>query len=258
MRPILALSCMLLLAGSSFVLLASAADLSVEGTGFVLRQDGQTFKSQDLLGAEIDLGEGHWLRIDAVRIDPVDPDILLHSFSTRDAQNGWHNPCTVDRNGKQEGFPLPGRWDDAGRFHSGPDFIAVTCTDGAQAKCVRFGYKPWKTSKDGRSLVPLYEACVRMVRADYCGDGTATTLDGTAVEIFDDHGVWQPDRLPGFRFEAGWTPTGAVCVRHTRIPKNVSLDDLVRRCPRLAVVVGESCDEEEARRRGAVLFNASR
>ncbi|MCL1633346.1 ADYC domain-containing protein [Luteimonas sp. SX5] len=256
MRPVLACLCVwLALAGA---MPASAADLSVEGTGFVLHQDGRTFKSQELMSAEIELGGGHWLRIDAVRTDPADPDILLHSFSTRDARSGWHNPCTVDRNGKQEGFPLPGRWDDAGRFHVNSDFIAITCTDGAQAKCVRFGYKPWKTSSDGRSLVPLYEACVRMVRADYCGDGATATSDGTPVEIFDGHGVWQPDRLPGFVFEAGWTHAGAVCVRHTRIAKNLGLDELVKRCPRLASAVGDICDEQEARRRGAVLFNASR
>ncbi len=51
-------------------------------------------------------------------------------------------------------------------------------------------------------MVPLYEACVRMTRADYCGDGATATRDGTAVEIFDDQGVWTADNLPGFRFEA--------------------------------------------------------
>ena len=248
---------MLLLAGGG-VLPASGADLTVDGTRFVLRENGRTLRSQDLIGAEIDLGDGNWLRIDAVRVDPVDADILLHSFSTRDAQQGWHNPCIADRSGHREGFPLPGRWDDAGRFHPGSEYIAITCTDGAQAKCVRFGYKPWKNSADGRSLVPLYESCIRMTRADYCGDGTATTRDGTEVEIFDDHGVWTPDNLPGFRFEAGWTPQGAVCVRHTRIPQNIGLEQLAQRCPRLADAIGEMCDEDEARRRGAVLFNASR
>ncbi len=246
-----------LLAGSG-LLPASADGLSVEGTGFVLKQDGRTLRSPDLIGAEIDLGNDHWLRIDDVRTDPADPDILLHTFSTRDALSDWHNPCTADRNGKREGFPLPGRWDENGRFHPGPEYIAVTCTDGAQAKCVRFGYKPWKTPPRGGTMVPLYEACVRMVRADYCGDGVSATRDGTAVEIYDDQEVWTPDNLPGFRFEAGWTPQGAACVRRTRIAENLSLEEVAKRCPRLADAVGEVCDEQEARRRGAVLFNKSR
>lgn len=223
MRPIFAVACVWVFLAGGGLPSASAADLSVEGTSFVLRQDGRLLRSLDLIGAEIDLGEDHWLRIDAVHADPADPEILLHRFSTRDARGGWHNPCVADR--QQEGFPLPGRWDDAGRFHPGSEYIAITCTDGAQAKCVRFGYKPWKASADGRSLVPLYEACVRMVRGDYCGDGAATTRDGTAIEIFDGHGIWQPDRLPGFRFEAGWTPQGAVCVgiresRRTSVSNN--------------------------------------
>lgn len=246
-----------LLAGGG-LLPASADGLSVEGTRFVLKQEGRILRSPDLIGAEIDLGGGHWLRIDAVRTDPADPDILLHTFSTRDALNDWHNPCVGDRSGKREGFPLPGRWDENGRFHPGPEYIAVTCTDGAQAKCVRFGYKPWKKPPRGGAMVPLYEACVRMTRADYCGDGVTATRDGTPVEIFDDQGVWTPDNLPGFRFEAGWTPQGAVCVRRTRIPENLSLEELAKRCPRLADAIGTICDEAEARRRGAVLFNKSR
>lgn len=245
------------LAGSS-QLPASAAELSVEGTAFVLRQEGRTLRSPDLVGAEIELGEGHWLRIDAVRVDPDDPDILLHTFSARDPQNDWHNPCVADRTGKREGFPLPGQWDARGRFHPGSDVIAITCADGAQAKCVRFGYKPWQPTPRGGFMVPLYEACVRMTRADYCGDGSTATRDGTPIEIYDDQGVWAAPSTPGFRFEAGWSPQGAVCVRHTRISENLSLQELAERCPRLADAIGDACDETEARRRGAVLFNASR
>lgn len=251
----IALAALLLAGGSPS---ASATGLTVEGTGFALRQNGRVLTSPDLVGAEIDLGGGHKLRIDAVRRDPVDPDILLHTFSTRDAIGDWHNPCIADRSGKREGFPLPGRWDETGHFHPSQDFIAITCTDGAQAKCVRFGYKPWKATPRGGPMVPLYEACVRMARADYCGDGNATTRDGTQVEIFDDQGVWTPDNLPGFRFEAGWTAQGAVCVRHTRVPENLTLEGLVVRCPRLAEAAGAVCDEAEARRLGAVLFNKSR
>jgi len=259
MRLIKAIVCVCVALAGSQALPASADDgLSVSGTSFVLRQDDRTLRSADLVGAELDLGNGQWLRIDAVRVDPKDSDILLHQLSTRGTHGAWHNLCSADRHGKQEGFPLPGRWDEQGRFQLSDQYIAMTCTDGAQAKCVRFGYKPWKLSADGRSLVPLYESCVRMTRADYCGDGTATTLDGTQIDMFDDHGVWESDHPPGFSFEAGWTPQGAVCVNHTRIPKNLSLDELARRCPRLADAVGEQCDEKEARRRGAVLFNNSR
>ena len=45
-------------------------------------------------------------------------------------------------------FPLRGQWDDEGRRISESGFTLI-CASGAIGKCVRFGYKPWKTTKDG-------------------------------------------------------------------------------------------------------------
>jgi hypothetical protein len=33
------------------------------------------------------------------------------------------------------------------------------------------GYKPWGHAPEGTSLAAYYQTCVRLVRADYCGDG---------------------------------------------------------------------------------------
>jgi hypothetical protein len=240
---------------------ASGPELAVEGTAFVLRQpDGRELRSADLVGAELDLGDGVTVRIDGVRVDPRDEsgETLLHALSTRGADGSWVPLCEPDREGQREGFPVPGRWDELGRYHADAGHFALTCTSGAQAKCVRFGYKPWKPAPDGASLVPLYEACVHMVRADYCGDGVATTREGTQIDIFDRHGVQRAETEQGWRFEAGWSPAGAVCVAHTRIPQNVTLDQLRESCPRLAAVLGEECTEASAAKLGAVLFNRSR
>jgi len=237
--------------------------LTVEGTAFVLRNaDGSELRGAQLAGAELSLGDGPEVRIDAVRPDPGDPsgETLLHTLSVRAADGSWAPLCDADREGKREGFPVPGRWDEEGRYHgeAGATHFALTCTSGAQAKCVRFGYKPWKPAPDGAPMAPIYEACVHMVRADYCGDGTPTTRDGTQIDIFDRHGVQRPESGPEFRFEAGWSPAGAVCVAHTRIPENITLEQLGKRCPRLAAGLGESCTEEAAAKLGAVLFNRSR
>ena len=58
-----------------------------------------------------------------------------------------------------------------------------------------------------------------MARADYCGDGTANTREGTAINIWDTlspaiqtHGPMKP----GMHFEAGWSTHGAVCVGKQR------------------------------------------
>lgn len=238
---------------------ASASALHVEKTGFVLdRDDGRSLDSMGLVGAELALGNGATLRIDGVRTDPADPELLWHTFSVQGADGTWRNPCGQDADGRQEGLPLPGRWRADGRFEAGPSHFALTCANGAQAKCLRFGYKPWAVSADGRSLHPLYEACVRMVRADYCGDGRPSTASGTRIDIYDDHGVLTPQNDPDDRFEAGWSPAGAVCVAHTRVPANLTMEALAERCPRLAATQGEACTEASARVAGAVLFNRSR
>ncbi len=92
----------------------------------------------------------------------------------------------------------------AGRFF-------ITCTGGAEGKCVRFGYKPWRQVPRA-SLAPYYQTCVRLVRADYCGDGTGHTRNGTPIDIFDKIGIQRDEAAPGLTFEAAWGPDGAVCV----------------------------------------------
>jgi hypothetical protein len=184
--------------------------------------------------------------------------VWLHRLSLRIGEGDWHEACEPDPEGRRAGFPLAARWDAAGRFHADARHFSLSCTSGAEAKCVRYGYKFWQRAPDGASLAPAYEACVHMVRADYCGDGTPSTRNGTLIDVYDDHGVQRPTRDPQFRFEAGWAPTGAVCVNHPRIPQNLDLDTLAQRCPRLAAALGTRCDEGFARAHGAVLFNASR
>lgn len=241
--------------------LALDAGLQVDGTAFVLNtDDGRSLHGADLIGAELDLGDGSTLRIEGVRQDPTDPsgDILLHRLSVRMGDGAWENPCEAALDGTREAFPLAGSWDSEGRFHAGGRKFAISCTSGAQAKCVRFGYKPWKAAADGTALAPLYESCVHMVRADYCGDGKPTTREGTMIDIFDRHGIQASEAGADFPFEAGWSPTGAVCVAHTRIAENINLGKLALSCPRLKDALGTDCNEIRAGALGALVFNRSR
>ena len=240
---------------------ATGSRLSVDGTAFVLADGhGRTLRGAELVGAELDLGDGITLRIDGVRVDPQVPsgEVLLHRFSLRVGEGVWENPCEPDREGRQEGLPLAGRWDADGRFRVDATRFALSCTSGAQAKCVRFGYLPWKRATDGTALAPLYEACVRMVRADYCGNGEASTRDGMAIDIFDRHGIQTSEGGADFRFEAGWSAQGAVCVAHTRVVDKVDLDALATACPRLRGALGKECSEERAHALGALVYNRSR
>jgi hypothetical protein len=78
------------------------------------------------------------------------------------------------------------------------------------------GYRPWAW-RAGRSLDGHHQACVRMVRADLCGDGTPHTTDGRAINVYDALGVQEraDDGLlvaTEWAFEAEWTPQGARCI----------------------------------------------
>lgn len=238
---------------------AAAAQLDVEGSAFVLRlADGRLLRGTELTGAvvELDLGgpEPTLLKLASIQPHPEHPDILRHDFQVPDEAGGWRPVCGAGASGARWGFPVklpPG--------HPGRDRdITLTCMSGALAKCAVFGYAPWRKGPKGENLLPLHAACVHMVRADYCGDGTPYTKEGTTIDTYDDLGVQtrglsDDDR---FEFEAGWSPEGAVCVDHTRWSDLIRIEQLKAQCPRLARVPG--CDEPTARALGARLFNASR
>jgi hypothetical protein len=100
-----------------------------------------------------------------------------------------------------------------------------------------------------------YNACVRLMRADYCGDGRGWTRDGTLVHLWANFDSGDEGDTPGLSYEAGWTSDGAVCVARTRIPEVLTTEGLRAVCPRLAAV--PLCDLNGARHAGAILFNRS-
>jgi hypothetical protein len=196
------------------------------------------------------------IRIASIVPDPTDKTgtVLLHDFRIADTGEPL---CSPAPDGTRLGFPLAGRTAKDGRFvEATPGTFELICTAGGQGKCVRFGYHPWKTAPDDRPMRDYYNACVRMLRADYCGDGHGWTRDGTLVDVWDDHGIQVRDNDAGLSFEAGWASDGAVCVAHSRIPENISVEKLKSYCPRLAAV--PSCDESAARGAGALIYNRSR
>jgi len=255
----LAIGGALLGAPSAFEALAQSSpaptvrSLGVEGTEIVVGLgDGRTLRSKDLVGAVLDVrfeGEPAKVRIAAVEADPEDKTgtVWLHTFEARQADGSWANLCGPGPDGRRQGFPL-----------QGPGGLEFTCSAGALGKCVRFGFRPWAIGSDGKSLAPAHAACVRMARGDYGGDGKPWTRDGMAIDVYDVAEIQKPDNDPGQAFEAGWTPDGAVCVRHVRVKENTTLAELEAKYPRLKGRTGAVCTEEFARQNGAVLFNRSK
>lgn len=142
--------------------------------------------------------------------------------------------------------------------------VTFACLGSAIAKCVTtMGYKPWRSTTPAAaagaanaaggkpvSLDALHQACVRAVRADYCGNGLSMTAEGTQVNFYDSAGI-QKDEA-SWPMEAVWSASGALCVNIPRLvtapadptsgrPAMKTRDYLAMRCP--AVTKGAPCDK---------------
>ena len=230
--------------------------LTAAGTEFVLTTPaGSALRSADLVGATLNIataGRQVEITIRSVEEDPhaVGGRVLLHYFLVKD-ETGWQvDMCEPDAEGRRLGFPVP---DGHGGFE-------ITCTSGAVGKCIRWGYRPWEEQPGGLPLAALHQACVHMARADYGGDGRATTREGMMIYWCDRYGLNLCAEDAPFAFEAAWGPDGAVCVARPRIPENVSLEQLAELYPRLKPHLGPAaCTVDSAMRDPmALLFNRSR
>jgi ADYC domain-containing protein len=233
------------------------SSIEVRGTAFrVTLASGTALEGPELAGATISvalIGDAEPRRVRLARIvpDPMDRDgeIFLYDMRLVDPVTGGSTPlCEHAVDGEHWAFPLRGQWDQDGRRISDAGFT-LTCAADAQGKCVRFGYKPWKTTPSGVALADYHQACIRMVRADYCGN-SGTTRDGMLIDFYDRLGIQKKtasvddQTLP---LEAAWNAAGAVCVAHTRVPENMTMERLAQTCPRLRGRLGNTaCTETKA------------
>jgi hypothetical protein len=168
------------------------------------------------------------LRVDGIRADAGDPSLTVYALSVEDPAHGWVPYCDADAWGSTEAVIVPGSWDLASGRRVDEGGITVACLSGAIGKCVRFGYRPWKTV-DGVSLADAHQACVHMVRADYCGDGRPHTQDGTYIHVYDRLGVQVPAPDRPVELEAGWGKDGATWIEASRWGQDLAA--LVAECP---------------------------
>lgn len=104
----------------------------------------------------------------------------------------------------------------------------------------------------------LHQACIRAVRADYCGDGIGNTENGTLIDLFDRYGIFPEDpaadKEKKLVFEAAFSPEGAICVARTRIPERATVESLAKACPRLVGKLGPACTETEVKKNPRALI----
>ena len=207
----------------------------LEGTVFSGTIDGNPVSGAAFSGAVMTATiDGHLGNLQ-VRIDDIaptdDPDINLYGVSVLPPGAIDWQPLCAGLNGEPvQAIPLRGYWDESqgtatgGDHFDDPDEVTFACLGYALAKCVDIGYKPWKTTVQCAApgvckVIPLsyhHQACTRMLRADYCGDGMPTTRDGTLVDLADNVGMEVPEAPANWVFEAEWGSEGAACVKNTR------------------------------------------
>jgi len=197
-----------------------------------VRQQERSVRAGAIIEALSDAGSAVHLRVDAIQVDPRDPDgeVNLYTLTEFDLASGATRAyCTPDSEGKSRAIPVAGAWRSDGAFVAS-DQITFACTSGAIGKCIRLGYKPWKT-RNGVALQDYHQSCVRMIRADYCGNGRSHTRDGTNIDIWDTLGVQSRTLDPAHpeTFEAAWGPNGAEYVNSARW--NDALAALIEECP---------------------------
>jgi hypothetical protein len=175
-------------------------------------------------------GQRLTLKIQDVEPDPKDREgeLYLYTVAYQNASvSQWQNLCQPDPEGIAKAISLSGQWDSKGHFKDDGK-VTFACTNSVLAKCVRWGYKPWKKIQ-GRSLREFHQTCTRMVRADYCGTGVAHTQEGTQIDVYDQLGIQKRVKNSGMTFEAAWNPDGAVAISRTRFSK--TLAQIQQDCP---------------------------
>jgi ADYC domain len=131
----------------------------------------------------------------------------------------WQPACNQDADSQRVAIPVAGVWDQTGARSSSSTLFTFGCTTGVIAKCYRWGYRPWVTGYG--DLTTTHQVCTRAARADYCGNGSSHTHEGTSINIWDTLGSPGPIQSQGSTpsgmvFEAGWNTNGAVCLSHNR------------------------------------------
>jgi hypothetical protein len=184
----------------------------------------------DFIGAVFSLfvnGAPFAVTFNDIYLDPYNPggDVYLYDISVYDVLNNMTVPMCTSGGTPVPAIPLINHWDPiTGDRTDDATVVTFACRGGALAKCVDWGYRPWATGTrcdpitevcSAVSLTDFHQACTRMVRADYCGDGTPHTVNGTLIDVYDRLSptiqTQGTAENPMWGIEAEWGPDGALC-----------------------------------------------
>lgn len=197
---------------------------------FIDTTSGATYKGADLIGIETSgqLSDGSMRQIHFKAYDAISvPATNLYLVAYVDS---GESVC-----GDREGQPiwaaiLPQIYDEntGNEVASDPTKYTFSCRFGAIQRCQEVGYvkngtgfESNGTSSRTRNLNDYHAACVKMLRADYCGNGKAHTFEGTTVDFYDhlvngNKAKTGTTGQDGYYLESDWDIDGAHCLNATR------------------------------------------
>ena len=198
---------------------ASLTGMTVNGSQLQGTRNGVAVSGAGVVGTTLNgvltTGATLPIRIDSAQLLAApNNDVWAYGLSYQSGTS-WLPLCGAG----VQAVALKGTWNYGASVTNGGAWTTSTtqftfgCRGAALAKCVELGYKPWKTV--GSTLLQNHHlACVRSIRADYCGNGKSYTANGTQINIYDNKGI-QADAA-SWPVDAEWTTTGARCIHSAR------------------------------------------
>ncbi|HVE87175.1 MAG TPA: ADYC domain-containing protein [Myxococcales bacterium] len=217
------------------------ASVDLDGSTPALGLEGGHLAGKGVVGAVLRGTDADGKPVEVAICDaepsPEDPGTVWYRIQAwNPVAQDWQNPCLgIGDVLDPRALAVSGTWDEGGAHHDAARRFTFACENGAISKCARWGYRPWEV-RDGRSLADAHQACTRMARADYCGNGKSHTREGALIDHYDAFGInarttqasqaWDPAKAS---FEAAWAPDGAVCLARTRDDR--ALESILQECP---------------------------
>jgi hypothetical protein len=195
----------------------------VDGALTVLDVEGKLRAGDDLIDSEWRLRKADWLVYRKMRLLKIDADEsgprYVFEHPSIEA-NGWVNNCVDSGAGVPAARLLTGFTLDTytGALTAADDTSFIACSTGAVGKAADWGYYDLAVAAGD---LALFETAIRVVRADYCYDGTSWTKAGVPLIVDDGSGL--PRRFDGgaellveksvadVPIEAVWGRNGLIC-----------------------------------------------
>ncbi|WP_244237241.1 ADYC domain-containing protein [Corallococcus llansteffanensis] len=220
----------------------NAWSLDLASTSGVFPATTRELRAEKLVGARFQMNPGSSTgpQLELAEVTNASEVVITESPGTWDPSGATflYNVKVLDSDGQVMGplcgsnptpgagpglaVPVRGLYDTLGNRTESTAAFTLGCDYAVIAKCYRWGYKPWLDGAQAGPTTKAHWSCTRMARADYCGNGSSYTRDGTPIRLWDGLSptINPPPANPippvGVKFEAGWKTTGPACLSHWR------------------------------------------